>query len=166
MIDLEHWIGRLSVRTLTHGNSSRKEHHYSLKYGNLLRGLRPRKVRRKVIDDATGGAWVILDSTFLSTVHSSSRTCAQSRNPPFFSFPLSSFLNTAFVVNVILILIANFVCYSNCSKSSSSVYSNHFAVHIPAGEDRANEIASQHGFINTGQVRCVSLCELLQKAPS
>lgn len=39
------------------------------------------------------------------------------------------------------------------SPRNSNLYSNHFAVHVPAGEDRANEIANKHGFVNTGQVR-------------
>lgn len=33
------------------------------------------------------------------------------------------------------------------------IYSNEFAVHIPDGDGAADEIASKHGFVNTGQVR-------------
>lgn len=33
------------------------------------------------------------------------------------------------------------------------IYSNEFAVHIPEGNDAADQIASKHGFVNKGQVR-------------
>lgn len=40
------------------------------------------------------------------------------------------------------------------------IYSNEFAVHIPDGNDAAEEIASKYGFINKGQVRNI-VCMLL-----
>lgn len=79
------------------------------------------------------------------------------------------------ILVIFVIILVNLVCYANCSRIDSSrdynsnninsfnysasaprtahIYSNHFAVHVPAGEQRANEVASKHGFINTGQVR-------------
>lgn len=86
------------------------------------------------------------------------------------------------ILVIFVIILVNLVCYANCSGIDSSsdynsnnrintnsytenynysasaprtahIYSNHFAVHVPAGEQRANEVASKHGFINTGQVR-------------
>nr|XP_022910704.1 furin-like protease 2 [Onthophagus taurus] len=37
-------------------------------------------------------------------------------------------------------------------QRSNPVYTNEFAVHIPEGNDVADEIASKHGFVNRGQV--------------
>lgn len=36
--------------------------------------------------------------------------------------------------------------------NDGSIFHNEFAVHIPAGSDIANEIASKYGYENTGQV--------------
>lgn len=55
-------------------------------------------------------------------------------------------LSVKSVVNVILVLLF-------CSfDKTSSLYSNHFALHIPTGSQRAEEIAQKHGFVNLGQV--------------
>ena len=35
---------------------------------------------------------------------------------------------------------------------SAKLYTNEFAVHVPAGRGRADEIATEHGFTNRGQV--------------
>ncbi|XP_032682398.1 furin-like protease 2 isoform X3 [Odontomachus brunneus] len=36
------------------------------------------------------------------------------------------------------------------------IYSNQFAVYVPAGQEAADEIAQEHGFDNHGQVRCIN----------
>lgn len=41
------------------------------------------------------------------------------------------------------------------------VFSNQFAVHIPAGDEKANEIAKKYGYDNLGQVRYISMLVLL-----
>lgn len=55
-------------------------------------------------------------------------------------------LSVSIIVNVIIIVVSCFI------SKSDSIYSNHFAVHVPTGESRASEIASKHGFTNMGQV--------------
>lgn len=50
------------------------------------------------------------------------------------------------LVNVILIIIFCWISDTN------SLYSNHFAVHVPSGAARAADIAQEYGFINMGQV--------------
>ncbi|KAL0271496.1 UNVERIFIED_CONTAM: hypothetical protein PYX00_008577 [Menopon gallinae] len=37
-------------------------------------------------------------------------------------------------------------------RLSSTVYQNQFAVHVPTGNEDADEIASRHGFVNLGKV--------------
>lgn len=43
------------------------------------------------------------------------------------------------------------------SKRPQPMYQNEFAVFIPGGLDKANEIAEKHGFTNMGQVSCGGL---------
>lgn len=43
-------------------------------------------------------------------------------------------------------------------ETRQAVYSNEFAVHIPAGKGAADQIASKHGFTNIGQVGFIVNC--------
>jgi proprotein convertase subtilisin/kexin type 5 len=43
-----------------------------------------------------------------------------------------------------------FLSFGHCKQSA--VYLNQFAVHIPSGQEAADDIARKHGFTNLGQV--------------
>ena len=51
------------------------------------------------------------------------------------------------------LLLPFLICFSILLQSSSAkLFTNQFAVHVPAGEERAHQIATRHGFNNLGQV--------------
>lgn len=88
--------------------------------------------------------------------------------------PVLNLFSSAHVILLIVCLVT-LVCRASGSSENSvtnsaspghirslgrgHIYSNHFAVHVPAGEDKASEIATKHGFVNTGQVS-LSPCKL------
>lgn len=51
------------------------------------------------------------------------------------------------VFNVCLLLCAS------VAKRQPLIFQNQWAVHIPSGQDAADEVASTHGFTNLGQVK-------------
>ncbi|CAG2066708.1 unnamed protein product, partial [Timema podura] len=48
-----------------------------------------------------------------------------------------------------LCIFVTLLSYGYCRQST--IYHNQFAVHIPKGQDVADEIARKHGFTNHGQ---------------
>ncbi|KAJ3656722.1 hypothetical protein Zmor_015772 [Zophobas morio] len=63
-------------------------------------------------------------------------------------------------LKIFLVQIDHFQAYSSVSAlwnhnvlgREEPLYSNEFAVHIPDGNEVADEIAAKHGFVNRGQV--------------
>lgn len=45
-----------------------------------------------------------------------------------------------------------------CASVPETLYHNHFAVHVPAGGKRVDDIAKRHGFVNHGQVCQFTTC--------
>lgn len=45
-----------------------------------------------------------------------------------------------------------------CASVPETLYHNHFAVHVPAGGKRVDDIADRHGFVNHGQVCQFATC--------
>ena len=52
------------------------------------------------------------------------------------------------------------------SSVSAKLYTNQFAVHVPAGRERADQIATEHGFTNNGQVSIIITSEHLTLSTS
>ncbi|KAK9506386.1 hypothetical protein O3M35_008337 [Rhynocoris fuscipes] len=61
-----------------------------------------------------------------------------------------------------LLLTCLLIVKNVCSlQRSQPIYTNQFAVHIPAGKEHAEDIAKRHGFVNIGQVSPFSYKSLI-----